>query len=362
MKRVLAISILLAAALSGFAKTTTIDASDSRVVFVGRTLIDGPAVKYDWSGVSARLKFTGTTLSVTCSSTGIAFYNVWIDKPQTAKADFTFSVTNERKVTLAEKLKKGEHTVIIQKRNEGDKGIATVSSFETDGEFLQGEPLRRRKIEIVGDSYTCGYGTESTGRSEPFRVEEENCNLAYAAILGRYFDADVTWVSHSGLGIVRNYADASRNTNMVKKYLQTFDMQEEPVWDASKSAFTPDIVVIYLGTNDFSVGRQPLIGEWCDNYAKLLGEIRANYGEQVPILCIGSKVNEMMGSYVEEAVRRSGQKNIGWTCIYDAGINDTTDLGADWHPNYSGHRKVASCVIPYVSTLAGWDMPFKVVE
>lgn len=362
MKRLLAIAIILAAAVNGFAKTSTIKATDSRVVFVGRTLVDGTAVKFDWSGVTARLKFTGTTLSVTCSSTGIAYYNVWVDKAPTAKSDFTFSVKDEQKVVLAEKLKKGEHTVIIQKRNEGDRGIATVSSFECDGEFLQGEPLRQRRIEVVGDSYTCGYGTESAGRDEPFRVEEENCNLTYAAMLGRYFDADVTWVSHSGLGIVRNYADASSNTNMVKKYTQTFDMKEEPAWDASKSSFIPDIVVIYLGTNDFSVGKQPLIGAWCENYATLLSEIRANYGEQVPILCVGSKVNEKMGYYVEEAVRRSGQKNIGWTCIYDTGINDTTDLGADWHPNYAGHRKVASCVIPYVSTLTGWDMPFKAVE
>ena len=74
---------------------------------------------------------------------------------------------------------------------------------------------------------------------------------------------------------------------------------------------------------------------------------------------MASKANELMGDYVAEAVHRSGVPNVHWTAIQDAAHNDTTDLGASWHPNYPGHRKVASCVIPYIATLTAWDMPFE---
>ena len=39
--------------------------------------------------------------------------------------------------------------------------------------------------------------------------------------------------------------------------------------------------------------------------------------------------------------------------------NYEDDLGASWHPNYKGHKKVASCMIPYISTLTGWEMEEK---
>lgn len=361
MKRFFIILLLLIPVMT--LANTRINGNDSRIVYVGRTVSEGTSTSFDWSGITARLKFTGTTVSVTCSSTGVTYYNVWIDKPQSAKADFVFNVKEEQTVVLAEKLKKGEHSVILQKRNEGENGAtATISAFETNGDFLPGEPFKERKIEFIGDSYTCGYGAEASGPRDRFRVEEENCNLTYAAIIGRYFNADISLVSHSGIGIVRNYADTNRGKIMITRYPQAFDMIEEPLWDAKNSGFLPDIVIIYLGTNDFSVGRQPLLDIWCKNYAKLISQVRDNYGEDVPILCMASKADESMGAYVSEAVRRSGDKNVGWIAICGKGLNDSSDLGADSHPNYAGHRKVASCVIPYVSTLTGWEMPFITVE
>ena len=42
--------------------------------------------------------------------------------------------------------------------------------------------------------------------------------------------------------------------------------------------------------------------------------------------------------------------------------NRTTDLGAAWHPGYSGHKKMAMWMIPYISTIMGWDLTDKVIE
>ena len=39
--------------------------------------------------------------------------------------------------------------------------------------------------------------------------------------------------------------------------------------------------------------------------------------------------------------------------------NHDDDLGASFHPNYKGQKKVASCMIPYISTLTGWEMTEK---
>lgn len=363
MKRILLSLIILAAAFGPAAAQNVISASDPSVTYIGRTFVseDG-SVSYDWSGVTAIVIFTGTELWMECSDTKGDWFNVWVDKEQNAKEDFTIKVGKDEggRVLLASKLsKKGVHNVILQKRTEGEQGTFTVSSFGTDGTFRQARAARPRRIEIVGDSYTCGYGTESGSRNDPFKAETENCNLAYGFIIGRYFDADVQLVSHSGLGIARNY-NGAKLPLMPERYLQTFDENPEVKW--TPGDYRPDIVIIYLGTNDFSTGNQPTLARWTAEYEKLLKEIRDNYGDEVPVLCVASNANDVLGDFVREVAVHTAVPNVRWTSIQSGAHNLESDLGASWHPNYSGQRKVASCMIPYVSTLTGWEMPFKAVE
>lgn len=364
-KTILSFCCLLFAVSSVFAKkveTVTLAASDPLVTYVGRTFAKDGTVSYDWSAVKATVKFEGTTLSMSTGPDSRCYLNLWIDKKPVPQYDMVLKIEGAQSVVLVANLKRGVHEVTIQKRSEGEQGSMTIENFSCDGRFLQASSPLERRIEFVGDSYTCGYGTEGADRDQPFRTEEENCNLTYAAILGRYFDADAVTICHSGQGIIRNYNGQGKDDDMVRRYLRTFDQKDKNlVWNASE-AQKPDIVVIYLGTNDFSCGLQPFLEAWCGAYATLLKEIRSNYGDEVPILCVASKANEEMDRYVELAATRSGVPNVHWTAIHEAAHNDISDLGSSWHPNYAGHRKVASCMLPYISTLTGWDLPLKVVE
>ncbi len=337
-------------------------ADNAYIVYDGRTAVSDDGVSFDWSGVTVRVRFKGTKLVMNCADSGCDYLNCWIDREPSAVEDRVLKVSSDTAIVLVSALKKGVHEVILQKRTEGEQGCLTVKSFETDGEILPAGGRKSRRIECIGDSYTCGYGVEASGRAEPFRAEEENCNKAYGYILGRFFDADVTLVSHSGRGIVRNYDDhGSFADTMTSRYSQVFDEAGTQEWDASRSS-TPDIVIIYLGTNDFSRGKQPSLQSWCEKYGLLLRKVRGNYGDDVPVLCVASKANELMGDYVKAAVERSGIRNVSWTAIQASAHDNEGDLGAAWHPNYQGQRKVAACMAPYVSTLTGWEFPVKPIE
>ena len=336
-------------------------ASDSRIEYTGRTLVSGNDVSYDWSGVYFRVKFNGPYLAMKCSDTKNCWFNLWIDKEMSPVADKKFMVgeANETLVVLAEGLGKGEHEVILQKRTEGEQGKFTVHSFVTEGDILQAKGRKARHIEFVGDSYTCGYGTESPSRDDPFKPETENCNLTYAAITARYFDADFNLVSHSGQGIARNYDGFGPGYYMPDRYLQTFNTDKEVIWNASEAPYRPDIVVIYLGTNDFSTGQQPHEEAFRANYTRLLQSIKANYGEDIPILCMASPANSYLYDYLRNIVTVSGLNNVRYMAVSAGAHNYHDDLGASWHPNYQGHKKVASCMIPFVSTMTGWNMEEK---
>ena len=341
-------------------QTVETPAYDTRIEFTGRTMTEGTDVTYDWSGVYFRVKFNGPYLAMKCSDTKNCWFNQWTDKEMSPEADRKFMVgAKDTLVVLAEGLGKGEHEVILQKRTEGEQGRFTVHSFVTEGEILQADGRKDRHIEFIGDSYTCGYGTESNDKNDPFLAETENCNLTYAAITARYFGADFNLVSHSGQGIARNYDNAGPGYHMPHRYKQTFNAAKEPLWDASQAAYKPDVVVIYLGTNDFSTGEQPLEVNFRNNYIALLNRIKANYGEDIPILCMGSNANPYLYDYIRSAVTVSGLKNIAFMTVSNFAHDYEGDLGASWHPNYKGHVKVASCMIPYISTLTGWKMEEK---
>ncbi len=335
-------------------------ASDSRIEYTGRTLVSGDEVSYDWSGVYFRVKFNGPYLAMKCSDSKNSWCNLWIDKEMSPEADRKFIIgAKDTLVVLAEGLGKGEHEVILQKRTEGEQGRLTIHSFVSEGEILQADGRKDRHIEFIGDSYTCGYGTESYNRDDPFLAETENCNLTYAAITARYFNADYNLASHSGQGIARNYDNTGAGYHMPHRYRQTFDTAKEPLWDAKAAPYKPDLVVIYLGTNDFSCSEQPLEINFRNNYIEMLQQIRLNYGDDTPILCMGSPADPYLHDYIRNAVMVSGLKNIAYMAVSNLAHNFEDDLGASWHPNYQGHIKVASCMIPYVSTLTGWKMEEK---
>lgn len=358
------LSLLLSAfILTAKTSTTTIPASDTRIEYTGRILKCGDCVTYDWSGVYLRVKFTGTRLSIKCSDTKGDWFNYWIDKEMEPVEDGKVHIcSKDTTIVLAKGLKKGTHEIILQKRTEAEQGRFTAISFECDGEFLLADGRKGRHIEFIGDSYTCGYGTESDNRDEPFKAETENCNLTYAAIASRYFGADYTLVSHSGQGISRNYDDYRSGYHMPDRYLNTFDEAQETEnvkWDPSSVDTRPDIVVIYLCTNDFSTGRQPHFKSFLSNYKALLSRIKANYSEDIPVLCLASKANPDCATYIKRVCEECGLKNVYWTAMTEMVHNEDSELGASWHPNYKGHKKVASCVIPYISTITGWEMEEK---
>ena len=350
---------------------TTANADSPLITYVGRTLVSPEgAVSFDWCATEARIAFEGNFLSVNVSDTKKNYYNVWIDKARSEEADFVISTFGSDSTIVlfdAPKAKAAAHSVILQKRTEGEQGTTTLHSFTTRGKFVQAEPLKDRLIEVVGDSYTCGYGSENSISTNRFSPETENVNKAYEAVVARYFDADLVTIAHSGMGITRNYNEEVKphlkGYHMPERYTQVFDESKEYVWDASKSPMKPAVTIIHLGANDFSVGIQPHVGRYVAKYHKLLSEIKANYGEDHPVICVASRNNENLFIYVRQAATTCGMKNVYYTGIFEGvQYNDDRELGADFHPNYQAHIKIAHTIIPYVATATGWEMSGKVIK
>ena len=68
------------------------------------------------------------------------------------------------------------------------------------------------------------------------------------------------------------------------------------------------------------------------------------------------KHDPLQEEYIRKAIESSGLPGIHFLPLSYSVHNHVEDMGADGHPNGSGHRKIAFTVIPVVSTIMGWEM------
>lgn len=340
-----------------------IPATSPSVSVTGRyqPLADG-SVSFDWSGVYLQTVFTGGTVAVEISDTKHNYFNVFIDGKWKDKIE-THS-KNPTRFVLASGMSNAPHVLRLQKCTEGSEGCATVRGFFLSPKgTMKAVPAKERKILFIGDSYTCGYGVEAHSAKEHFQAATENCNGAYACIIARYFDADYHIVAHSGQGMARNYGDTAQvsSFNMVARFLRLFD--EHGTGDYAFQGFQPSLVCINLGTNDFSPGIPPSPQQYAGCYMKMIHQILAHYGE-VPVLCIipHSASEELRTAIGEVRKRTSGMKRVFFTSYASGIVNADTELGADYHPNREGQRKLAMPLVPRIAAIMHWPMEKKTIK
>ena len=367
MKKFCFLAVAMLLTISTFAET--IPATDARITFVGRSVVEEGSYRFDFPSTYFRVAFTGKTLAMRVTDTKSNYYAVWLDAPTSDTPTHVIQVQGTDTIielitkedTKGSKVK--EHQVIIQRRTEANCGTTTVKEFITDGKFLQAAPLKARQIEFIGDSYTCGYGVDALSRRDKFKDETENASRTYASIVARYFDADYFTICHSGRGITRNAGSGVPWEVMTDIYQYTLDRDSLSRWNAAECPFRPAMTVIYLGANDFSSYMAPAYSKFAKDYFRLLGYIKANYGEEHPILCVSTKAHDYLFTYVKQIVHTCGLKNVEYLGYFPGQHLDTDeDLGAGWHPNYNGQKKLAFSIIPYIATMTGWglqDVPVK---
>jgi len=359
MKRIFFAFAFLLIGLSGFSQTKFIPANHEAIRYVGRFDFSNPQeVRYDWSGVYILFSFSGSECAVKMSDTGHNYYNVFVDD-QPSK---TFEVKSDTTLQIASKLGKQIHQIRIYKRTEGNQGTGTFKGIliSEKGEMLAWKEIPTRKIEFIGNSITCGYGTEGLKKSERWKPSTENNYLSYAPIMARAFKADYHIVAHSGEGAVRNYGykeKVSPTGTMPRRFNRLFDEKELPLWDFK--LWKPDVVVINLGTNDFTTKPFPDKDVFKTGYANLINEVIKQYGD-LPVFCVvGPMMDEPCYSYVKEMVEdfrsASQKKNVYFVGIPTYLIDPEIDFGSDYHPNYIGQRKMAAHVLPVISSVLSWD-------
>ncbi len=170
---------------------------------------------------------------------------------------------------VIDRLPNGVHTVRVELMSESKRGAgAFIGFFPEAGAAALPVPMRKRQIEFIGDSYTVGLGNLSEVRAcdEAQQHLLTDTNAAYGPAIARAFDADYRINARSGFGMLRNYNGGQRGPGVVNRspnmpaiYPRLLPQDiDSATADAGKAAaWHPQVIVINLGTNDFSTPLNP---------------------------------------------------------------------------------------------------------
>jgi len=306
---------------------------------------DPAAVRLGWSGVGLVARFDGTGATVTMDDQG-QFFTVVIDgmvQPTLATAG------GMQDYVLASGLPAGEHVVELYRRTEGSFGPTVVNDVTIEGELLAPPPVTRR-MEIIGDSITAGYGNEGVAPCS-FSASTENHYQTYGAIAARTVGAELHTVAWSGKGMVYNYDDDVFQP-MPELYDRTI-ASEDAEWGFE---WQPDVVAINLGTNDFSTGNDPPGELYTSTYVEFLGHLRDVYPAAFFLVIqpslFGAEVDMVQG-YLQDVVAQ--RQADGDAAVAYANVNvEWIGSGCDGHPTVATHEGMGARLVEALQTHVGW--------
>ena len=324
-----------------------IPASDPSIIYIGRTdASNSDFRRFDWPGVSIFTGFEGASLGLELSDGGND-YNIIIDNgtPEVLSTKFqsgTYAITRD--------LKNGKHTVLITKRTEGGNGIGTFKGFylEAGKKLFRPAYAPKYKIEIIGDSLTCGYGNEGPNLKCDDLRKYENNYMAYGPITARALNAEYSIIAISGKGIIRNYG-AKETTSpdpLPMFYDRTLQNEANTPWKFD--TWLPDIVLINLGTNDYSTTPQPSFEIFSAAYKNLISLIRGNY-PNAAIFLLGSPLPTKPLLENIQAIATDLSKTDSKIFYYPLPPPASeAEYGCDWHPKVIAHQRMAEGLTAFI--------------
>jgi lysophospholipase L1-like esterase len=318
------------------------------VRFVGRIdRSDAKGPRFAWSGSGLIAAFSGTTVGVKLG--GGQQYTVVLDGVVRPK----LVPTSTALTPIAAALPAGAHVVELYRRSEAEWGESQFLGFDFGaGKLLPPPPAPDRRIEVIGDSISTGFGDEGVAPC-PYVIDTENHYLTYEAIASRNVGAELITTAWQGKGLVCNVGDNLPCANPFPIYYdRTLPARVDSAWDFA--SWQPHVVVINLGTNDFSTAIDPTAAEFATGYVNFLRHLRGKYPGALilctcgPMLPLGELQKVRAG--IDTAVATLADTRIK---AFDLPIQ-SGPTGCAGHPSLATHRAMAEVLTAELKAELDW--------
>lgn len=341
-----------------------------------------PTGQFAWSGSTITARFTGASVAAVIElPEADAAYDATKDgRLFTVIVDGKISELAARpgraRYVLAEGLDSSVHEVVIKREFEAAGGLARFIGLElaADGKF-EAPRVRPRRIEVIGDSISCGYGVLGDDGSCPFTYATQRHSLTYAAIAAETLDAELSTVCWSGKGLSRNdtgddggqpsKANPAVLAEAMPELFTTLASPNVPgappagIPYAFPKENAPQVVVVNLGTNDFNFGVADATFE--ERGKAFLKTLRERYPEAQLFFALSPMISNQNGPEIRTRADRtlraivesSGDPRAYYMqFVEQRGARD--GLGCDGHPSRRTQEITAAQLVKAIQKKTCW--------
>ncbi len=316
----------------------------------GRVQRTADGLRRQWPGTYLEGAFRGRSALIRIGEGGIVA-NISVDGRRVAHL-----VSPRPGLYRVDGLADSRHVLRLDVAGENQAGPTTLGRLYASRPLPA--PARVRRIEFIGDSHTVGYGNLSTTRTcTPTEVwERTDPAQGVAGRLSQRYDADYRINAISGRGVVRNYDGLPGDTLPVAYPLTLFD-RATPADDAG---WHPQLIVIALGTNDFSTPlkagerwptRDALHADYDARYGAFVTGLRARHPAAHIVLwatdLADGEIADATGR-VAARLRAGGDTRLAFVRMPKLAMS-----GCDYHPSTADDQAIANQLARYVDDHPG---------
>ena len=333
-------------------KTTFFRADNPGIQYIGRIDFSNPKLPKFWSpGVYIQAKFKGSECAFIVHDEVLwgnshNYIEIAVDNQKPYRIQ-TKGKTDT--IRLAEGLSKGEHILTICKDTESGIGYLQFAGIICE-QLLPMSAKPKHKIEYIGDSITCGTGSDLSviDCDKGQWYDQQNAYMSYGPTSARLLNAQWHLTAVSGIGLMHSCCDMKI---VMPPVFDKVNLRQDSIkWNFS--LYQPDVVTVCLGQND---GVQDSV-KFTDNYIRFVKEIRSHYSK-ASIVCLTSPMADFtltktLKNYLTGIVsnlNKSGDKNVSKYFF-----SKRFSHGCGGHPNMAEHQEMAMEVAAYIKKLKKW--------
>lgn len=267
-----------------------------------------------------------------------------------AAQSFPIKITSNKKV----------HTLGIYKTTEAQSGGVLFAG--TTAKLTSIASKKKKKIEFIGDSITCGAASDPSDIpcDKGEYMDHHNGYYAYGSVLSREIGVDYLMSSVSGIGMYRNWNDENKDEAIMPDVYENLYLTKDNSKPKYDFAFQPNIISIALGTNDFSGGdgkkeRLPFNTEkYVSNYINFI-KMLYKHNPNVQIVITNSPMVTGERAIVFEdclnKVKAAFDTNKTHKPILIFKFKPMTPKGCSGHPDVADHKVLADEYAPFLKKL-----------
>ncbi len=319
--------------------------------YVGRVDFANPKLPRFWApGVYIEANFQGSSCEVVVNDELLwgkhNYLTVVIDNGAPKRIKLS---GKENRILVAEGLNGKSHKLLICKATESGIGYLEFVGIRAK-KLLKPDSLPERRIEFIGNSITCGTGSDLSevpcGKGDWH--DQHNAYLSYGPTTACALNARWALTSVSGIGLIHSCCNLDR---LMPDVIDKINFNNNTIsWDFNR--YQPDVVTVTLGQND---GIQDSV-EFCNAYIQFVNRLRGYY-PKATIICLTSPMADAaLTAFMKSAltsvvasVNESGDKN-----VYSFFYSKQYASGCDFHPNLAEHAQIAQELIGFIKSIKCW--------